>query len=85
METVLSARWPTAMLTVIYTIAVIALTMWARNTALPHLGGISASEVLEGVVPGGLTMLLPLWVLLVFLTAAAWVTSFVWVTYQRRR
>jgi hypothetical protein len=71
-EGLLRARRVAALLTVLYTTTAAALVGWARAVALPTRGGISASEVLDGVVPGGLTALLVVWVLLVCLTAAVW-------------
>jgi hypothetical protein len=85
MESLLKARWPITMLTAIYTVAAIVLTAWARSIGLPTRGGISPSEVLEGVVPGGLTTLLVIWILLMLLTLAVWVITTVWIAYRRRR
>jgi hypothetical protein len=71
-EVRLKARWSVALLTVLYTVGAFALVNCARDVSLPTRGGISASEVLQGVVPGGISTLLIVWVALVILTVVAW-------------
>lgn len=55
----------------IYTVFAFVVMSWARYIALPTNGGISASEVVEGVIPGGLNTLLLGWVLLTFMIVGA--------------
>lgn len=64
-----------------YTILAIAILWWGRKVALPTNGGISPSEVVEGIIPGGLATLIYIWFALLFLTAWAWF----WKRYQKRR
>ena len=58
---------------VIYTALCLALLLWTRSVASPTGGGISPSELLEGLVPGGLFTVLALWVVLFLVAAGAWV------------
>ena len=61
----------TTVVTVVAVLASALLIEWARHVALPTGRGISASEVLEDVVPGGLNALLLGCLALVLLTAGA--------------
>ncbi|MFB0538212.1 MAG: hypothetical protein ACETWR_24895 [Anaerolineae bacterium] len=60
---------------VVYTLLLGALSLWAREVALPTKGGISPSEVIEGFVSGGLNTLLLLWLLIFLATIGAWVAT----------
>ena len=60
---------------VVYTLLLGALSLWAREVALPTKGGISPSEVIEGFVFGGLNTLLLLWLLIFLATIGAWVAT----------
>lgn len=57
---------------VAYTVLGFGLDFLARRIALPTRGGISPSEVIEGIIPGGLSTLLFIWLLLLGWTILVW-------------
>jgi len=59
-----------------YLILFLYLDWYARSIAKPTNGGISVSEVLEGIFPGGLIGLLSLFGILVFITLVTWIIFF---------
>ena len=56
------------LLTLVYAALLVTILGWSKNIASQTMGGISASEVIEGTVPGGLVTLLVILILLLFLT-----------------
>ena len=54
-------------------IAFAVLMLYTARIADPTAGGISRSEVLEGIVPGDLNSLLIVWAALVFIAVLVWV------------
>lgn len=62
--------------TIIYSLLLLALLVGGRAVAFPTEGGISPSEALEGMVPGGLATLLIFWLVLFCCTVGAWGLSF---------
>lgn len=77
MQRLSMVRWPLTVVTLTYTVAGLSLMAWARSIALPTRGGISPSEVLEGIVPGGLNTMLMVWLVLALLTAVIWVAFWI--------
>ena len=57
---------------IVYSALFLTLSLWARSVALPTGEGISPSERLEGIIPGGLLTLIVVWIALVTLAGAAW-------------
>lgn len=63
------------LIALIYTVLAVALMRWADKVALPTRGGISPSEIIEGIIPGGVNTVVYLWFAFLFLTAWAWFGS----------
>lgn len=63
-------------LTIFYAVLLVVVFQYSKTVADPTQGGISRSEVLEGIIPGGINTLLVFLVVFLALTFGSWVIYF---------